>query len=298
MPSLKILITGGSGFLGEYLNVELSKKFDVLTLYKNNQGNCGKFSNQRIDITDSDSLEKIFGDFKPDVVIHTAAVSSQYDVERLSSKEVYLTNVSSTQKIAELCASNKCRLIYTSTDLVYAGYRGSLLNENSKLIPVSLYAETKLMGEKKIEETFGDFIILRTALLFGFGITGSKSHFQKTVENLKSEREVKLFSDQFRSPLYVKDAARMIGELIEKNIKGEIINFGGPERLSRFELGKILCEEAGYNKSLLKEISMDDIPGFVKVEDVSMNVEKLESFGIFPATVREAMQDIFRDEIK
>ena len=296
MSSLKILITGGSGFLGEYLNIELSKKFEILTLFQNNPGNCGEFKNRKIDITDLISLEKVFQDFQPDIVVHTAAVSTQSEAEKMSSQEVYLTNVISSQKIAELCTANKCRLIYTSTDLVYAGYRGSLLDEKSKLIPASLYAETKLMGESKIKETTEDFIILRTALLFGIGISGSKSHFQKISEDLKEGREVKLFKDQYRSPLYVKDAARMIRELIEKNVSGEILNFGGPERISRMQLGNILCEEAGYDKSLLKEISMDDIPDLVKVEDVSLNIEKLEGYGIAPLSVRDAVKKIISGE--
>ncbi|MCK7523235.1 MAG: sugar nucleotide-binding protein [Ignavibacteriales bacterium] len=53
--------------------------------------------------------------------------------------------------MAELCEKFNSKLIYTSTDLVYAGYRGSMLKEDAKLIPVSLYAETKLMGEIKIQ---------------------------------------------------------------------------------------------------------------------------------------------------
>jgi dTDP-4-dehydrorhamnose reductase len=53
-----------------------------------------------------------------------------------------------------------------------------MLNEESKLIPVSLYAETKLMGEIKIKETFDNYLILRIALLYGFGLGKKKNHFE------------------------------------------------------------------------------------------------------------------------
>lgn len=291
------MITGGGGFLGQYLNVELSKRYDTLTLFRNSPGNCVDYKNQKINIIDFDSLEKLLIEYRPNVVVHTAAVSSSAEAEKLSSKEVFLINVSATKKIAELCKANNCRMIYTSTDLVYAGYRGSYLDEKSKLIPASLYAETKLVGEQKIRNTFDNFLILRTALLFGFGLAKRKSHFQIISEELRKEKEVKLFEDQFRSPLFVKDAARMIGDLIEKNISGEVLNFGGTERLSRFQLGEILCEEAGFNKSLLKKISMDEINNFTKVEDVSLNVERLLSKGLKPIEVREAVRRIFVGDV-
>ena len=154
------------------------------------------------------------------MVIHTAAISTP-DTSKTPTKEVYKINVNATKTIAELCKKYDAKLIYTSTDLVYAGYRGTMLKENSKLIPVSLYAETKLMGEVKIQETFDNYIILRTALLYGKGLNHSSCHFQSMLNNLKQNKEVKLFGDQFRTPLSLIDASKMITELIAKNVKGE-----------------------------------------------------------------------------
>ena len=99
--------------------------------------------------------------------------------------------------------------------MVYAGYRGSMLKEDAKLIPVSLYAETKLMGEIKIQQTFDNYIILRTALLFGFGINHSKNHFHQMYMDLQQGKPVKLFTDQYRTPLSLIEAARIINEFVE-----------------------------------------------------------------------------------
>ena len=71
-----------------------------------------------------------------------------------------------------------------------------MLKEDAKLIPVSLYAETKLMGEIKIQETFENYLILRTALLFGLGMNHSKNHFHQMFMDLKQGKQVKLFTDQ------------------------------------------------------------------------------------------------------
>lgn len=289
---MKILITGGSGLLGQYLNLELSKEFDILTLYNSNAGNCKKFNSAKLDITNKTELKKIFNNFNPDVVIHAAAISHPILPKHISPKEVYQLNVETTKNIAELCDTFKSKLIYTSTDLVYAGYRGSMLKEDAKLVPLTLYAETKLMGELKIQQTFNNYIILRTALLFGIGLNHSSNHFHKMLLDLKQNKEVKLFIDQFRTPLSVNEASNIIQKLIKQEIKSEVINFGGPERLSRYDLGERLCELAKLDKNNLIKIKMDDIPEITKVEDVSMNTEKLQSFGIKQKSIDEMILNL------
>ena len=289
---MKILITGGSGLLGQYLNRELSVKHDILTQYYSNEGNCKDYNAVQLSITNYEKLSEGFSSFKPDVVIHTAAVSNAEKAEALEPKIVYEINVNATQKIAQLCDQYNSRMIYLSSDLVYAGYRGSLLKEDSKLIPISLYAETKLMGEVKIRETFDNYLILREALLVGFGLNHSRNNFQLMYENLVAGKPVKLFTDQFRSPLTLVDAARMMHELIEKNISGQTLNFGGTERVSRYQIGETICELVGFDKSLLVPVAMEDVGLRYKVADVSLNIEKLESSGVFPKPWVDSLREI------
>jgi dTDP-4-dehydrorhamnose reductase len=272
----------------------ISAKHNILSFYHSNIGNCADFNSIKIDLLDSKELNRIFADFKPDVVIHTAAISHPILPNNISPKNVYDLNVTATKNIAELCEKFNSKLIYTSTDLVYAGYRGSMLKEDAKLIPVSLYAESKLMGEIKIQQTFDNYLILRTALLFGFGLTHSKNHFHQMYYDLQSGKQVKLFTDQFRTPLSLIETARIINELISNDIKSEIINFGGSERVSRYELGERLCEITKFDKNLLTKIKMDDVSGLQKVEDVSMNTDKLQSFGIKQKTIDEMILEIIK----
>jgi dTDP-4-dehydrorhamnose reductase len=290
---MKILITGGSGLLGEYLNRQLTVSHTILTVYNNTAGLCSNYNSVKADITDAGRMKDIFTSFAPEVVIHTAAVSNQQKASSMPSKEVFRINVRATQNIAELCDLHKAKLIYTSTDLVYAGYRGSYLKEDAKLIPVSLYAETKLMGEQKITGTFENYIILRTALLFGFGLNQSKNHFHDMYLRLQKGEKARLFTDQYRSPLSLYEAARIIGKLAEAPVYNEIINFGGPEKLSRYDMGLLLCKEAGLNSGLIEAITMADIPGLVQVADVSMDISKLVSYGINLQNYESAVREIF-----
>lgn len=287
-----VLITGGSGLLGQYLNISLSNKFDILTTFNKNSGNCRDFPSGKIDILSEALLKKIFQNFRPDIVIHAAAISNPQPMENQSPKEYFDTNVKATKNIAMLCEKFKSKLIYISTDLVYAGYRGSFLKEDAKLIPVSLYAETKLMGELKVMESTENYLILRTALLYGLGLNHSRCHFQIMFNDLKNNKPVKLFVDQFRTPVSLNDAANIITELAAMDFKGEIINLGGPERVSRCQLGEILCDIAGFDKNLIQKIKMEDVPNFSEVEDVSLNIDKLKSFGMKPRTIEENIKEI------
>jgi dTDP-4-dehydrorhamnose reductase len=288
----KVFITGGSGLLGQYLNLALSKSCKILTTYNNNSGNCIEYLNKRIDIRNEDELNKIFEEFQPELVIHAAAITNPVPKENHTTKYYFDTNVSATKNIAELSSKHNSKLIYISTDLVYAGYRGSFLKEDAKLIPASLYAETKLVGESKVKESTDNYLILRTTLLYGFGLNHSQCHFHFIYNELKNNRQVKLFTDQFRTPISLNDASRIISELATMDIKHETFNVGGCERVSRYEMAEMLCSIANFNKNLLLKIRIDDIPNFPKVEDVSLNTDKLQSLGLCTKSIEENILEI------
>jgi dTDP-4-dehydrorhamnose reductase len=291
MSPIKILITGGSGLIGQYLNVEMSN-YEILTAFNDNPGNCRNYNNVKLNISDSVQMESIFKLFKPEVVIHSAAISSPNNCLNVSPKVVYEVNVNASENIAKLCHLHKSKLIFFSTDLIYDGTRGSMLKEEAKVNPISLYAESKLVAERKIQSTFDNFIILRTALIFGIGLNHSQNHFANIYQNLKDRNEVKLFYDQFRTPLSVIDAARVVKQLVSIPFKGEIINFAGIERVSRFEIGELLCKITGFDKNLIIPTSMYSIPNFPAVEDVSLNTNKLQSLGIKLNNLEDSIKEI------
>ena len=290
MTTKRILITGGGGLLGQYLNEGLHGHHSMLTLYRNHEGNCRQFPYLNGDITDSAFLEETFRSFNPEIVIHTAAVSNPALAEKLDTSTVFKTNVEATEKIASLCKKYGSKLIYTSTDLVYAGYRGSLLKEDAKLVPMSLYAETKLMGEIKIQQSGADYIILRTALLFGAGKNHASCFFEEMIKSFQAGKQVRLFHDQYRSTLSFNEAVRIMLALIEKNPHNAIINFAGPERRSRVEVGEMVCELGGFDSSLIQSISLQDIPSVPPVEDVSMDVSKLLALGITQPPLKDTIK--------
>lgn len=291
---MKILITGGSGLLGQYLNLSLSSENQILSLYNSFPGNCPQFNSARVNLTDHERLKSIFLDFKPNTVIHTAAISRPETCDELPEHFVVDVNVNATKRIAELCMIHNAKLIYTSTDLVYNGDRGMMLVENAELNPISLYAETKLQAENEIKRTFDNYIILRTSLLYGIGLNHSVNNFHNMYFSFKNKKSVKLFYDQFRTPLSLLDAARLINELTSIDVKNIVINFGGTRRVSRVELGEILCDLGKFDRSLIMETSMQSAPLLHKVADVSMDTTLLQSIGLKQQTIEESISEILK----
>ena len=290
----KVIITGGGGLLGQYLNIILSKDFEILSFYRSNPGNCVQYKAVKIELSDFAAISSVFSEFNPDFVVHCAAVSNPNKADLLLPGDVNMINVLATEHIAVECERRGAKLLYTSTDLVYAGYRGSYLKEDSKLVPLTLYAETKLMGEVKIEQTLGNYIIARTPLLFGLGYNGTTNNFQEMVRKFVVGQKVKLFTDQFRTPLAVCEAARIIKELLTTNISGEIVNIACSRRVSRVDLGELACDSGGFSKELIDRVSMDSAHDIIPVADVSLDISKLRSYGIDP----EALEQMVDREVR
>ncbi len=287
---MKIMITGGSGLLGQYLNLAFSKDHEILTLYNNSLGNVRQFRSAKVDLSDLELLKKITEEFDPEIIVHTAAISRPESAKEMPRKIVDDINVNSSKVLAEFCEKRNSKIIYTSTDLVYDGDQGEYISEEGTINPVSVYAETKLNGEMEIKNSTENYVILRTSLLFGIGLNHSVNNYHLMYKNFMEGKKVKLFYDQFRTPLELFDASELILKIAESDVKKETFNFGGKQRVSRAELGEILCEEAGFDKNLIEQISMENVTSIKKVRDVSMSTGKLNSSGFHQKSLRESVR--------
>ncbi len=296
MPTLNVLVTSCFGLYGKYICNALKQNSNVVGLYRSNFIDSD-FKTINIDITNFDKLKEIILIYKPNFIIHNAAISNPQLADALDPKLVYTTNVIASEKIAEFANLINSRLIFISTDLVYAGYRGSYLKENAKLIPASLYAETKLMAEEKIKAKSNNFTILRNSLMFGLFNKPNNNFFNQTYHKLKNKEKVNLFYDQFRTPLSFEEGAKLISKLLEmmstnsNTLLNQTINFGGKERISRTEMGYILCDLMDYDKNLINSLSIKEFPNIPIVEDVSMNIDIIKSLGLEPLSVKEMIKN-------
>jgi dTDP-4-dehydrorhamnose reductase len=225
-------------------------------------------------------------------VIHLAGITVVSQALSITQSDLKDINVVASGTLAKLAKEHSAKIIYTSTDLVYSGSEGGMLKESGKLAPASLYASTKLEGEFAVSDATDDYLILRVALMYGFSLGKVKAFFQEAYEKVTSGREVVLFHDQCRSSLSVLEGARMFAELIEKDTKEKVINFGAPERTSRADLFSRFAKKAWLDEKLLVIKSLKDFPNLPQVFDVSVDISLLKSLGISPLSVEESLNEL------
>jgi dTDP-4-dehydrorhamnose reductase len=286
----RILVTGVSGFLGRYVATALMHQYAVLGTYRNHAPMLDADELTRLDLTDMEAVHATFSEFHPDVVIHTAALGNVDACER-SPNDAYDVNVRGTEAIAQATVAVGARLIYISTDQVYDGGKGNY-DEADVAQPLMVYGRTKLEGEHRAVAICRDTVILRLALLYGWGISTRLNFVDGLVARLRAGQEVSLFVDQYRTPLYVVQAAESIGRLIDAPDVGETFNLGGGERINRYAFGQKCCEVFGLSKALLKPSEMSLTGGLAaRPRDCSMNSAKIGArLQIVPLPVEEGLR--------
>lgn len=264
----KILITGGSGFFGYNLVKILKKNYECAFTYNNHPVAIPDVWAYQYNLTDNSQLNKIIDEFSPEIIIHSAAMSHSQECD--NKKELALkVNVDATKYIAETCNSLGIKMIFISTDLVFDGELG-FYKEMDKPNPVSFYGSTKALAEEEVKK-YKDNQIIRSSLMYG---SGNEYHgcFLKWMKDGLQANGVTLFSDEYRSPIYVIDLANAIIELMEKDIKG-IIHLAGPDRISRYEMGLIFCETFDYDKKKIKAKTLEEADmTFKRAKDCSLSI--------------------------
>jgi dTDP-4-dehydrorhamnose reductase len=200
---MKVLVSGSNGQLGSCLR-ELSGSFDELEF---------KFcDSQQLDLTSKKSIEKAFLSDTYQFFVNCGAYTKVDKAE--DEKELcYKINAEALGHIAEIC-SGDCKIIHISTDYVYHHNPGRALEETDGCHPQSVYAKSKLEGEKMLSKLRPEAIILRTSWVYSeYG-----HNFVKTMMRLGKERdELSIVADQIGSPTYAKDLAACIIHLIEND---------------------------------------------------------------------------------
>ena len=218
---MKIFITGVGGQLGHDVMNELAKRgyegvgSDIAPEYSGAADGSAvtKMPYVQLDITDKEAVEKVLTEIKPDVVVHCAAwtaVDLAEDDDKV--EKVRKVNVTGTENIALACKKLDCKMVYLSTDYVFDGMGTEPWQPDCKTYkPLNVYGETKLGGELAVSENLEKYFIVRIAWVFG--VNGK--NFIKTMLNLgKTHDHLTVVNDQFGSPTYTYDLARLLVDMV------------------------------------------------------------------------------------
>ncbi|MGB6299358.1 MAG: NAD(P)-dependent oxidoreductase [Rivularia sp. (in: cyanobacteria)] len=289
----KLLITGASGFLGWHLCELASGKWDVYGTYFSHYLEIPGAKLVKVDLTDFTKLKKVFEEIQPSAVIHTAALS-QPNYCQTHQEESHSINVTASLNIAGLCADNSIPCVFTSTDLVFDGTKG-FYKETDSVNPVNIYGEHKVMAEVGMLELYPQAAICRMPLMFGNATPTATSFLQSFIKTLQEGKELKLFTDEFRTPVNGKTAVE--GLLLALNKVQGIIHLGGKERISRYDFGRLLVEifeisDAKIQASQQKDVKM----AAPRASDVSLDSSKAFELGYAPLSLREQLLSVSSEQ--
>lgn len=200
---------------------------------------------QELDITNRDRVIKSIRDFKPEVVIHCAAFTDVDGCE-VDKEKSYRVNAFGTQYLCDGCSDIDCVMVYLSTDFVFDGRKVSPYLEIDIPNPLSVYAQTKLLGEYYVSHIPRRFVIVRPSRIFGPGGRNFASRLPELMRQKNSR--LTLTDDIVNSPTYVVDLVDAVRFLLKQGFYG-IVNV-----CNRGE-----CSWYGYGLKVKEVLKLKDV---------------------------------------
>ncbi|SFC96045.1 dTDP-4-dehydrorhamnose reductase [Algibacter pectinivorans] len=250
---INILITGGNGQLASCIK-------DLAIDYVNLNFIFTDFLD--LDITNLNQLNNFFNTASNDIqyCINCAAYTAVDKAEKESEKAIKI-NTEGSKNLALACLKHNITLIHVSTDFVFDGKGKTPYLETDPALPISVYGETKLKGEQEIEQILTKYFIFRTSWLY----SEHGNNFMKTMLKLaETKNELSVVSDQFGTPTYAKDLAKLIVHTItSKSVDYGVYHYSNIGSISWFDFAKAIFEE---NRTPIKinAITTSEFPTLAK----------------------------------
>ena len=293
MVRIKLLITGANGLLGQSLIHVNNGRFDICaTAIGESIYDTNRILFKSMDILNSDDIDIIFSEFKPDIVIHGAAMTN---VDKCEANPIYCkrVNVDGTQNIIDACEKYSAHLIFISTDFIFDGKIGSY-SETAKENPLSVYGKSKFDAEKLIQSSNCKWTIARTSLVMGyFPHLMSSNIILWARKKLAKGDKINVVDDQVRTPTWSIDLAEGC-LLIAKNKSLGIYNISGSDKFSIIELVRQVAIHGDFDLSLIDRVdslTLGQLAMRPLISDLDISKAK-KDLGFKPHSFREVLDAI------
>jgi dTDP-4-dehydrorhamnose reductase len=288
---MRLLLTGASGQLGSYLLREGRKSAVSVVAWSGHRvGALFDCPLRPVDLADPDVVRSAFREARPDVVVHAAALAGVAGCHREPGRAEQI-NARGSALLAELVERAKVRLVHVSTDMVFEGERGGY-RENDTVAPLSVYGRTKAAAEQAVLAC-PRAVVARVSLLFGPSLVGRPTFFDAQVSALREGRPISLFHDEWRTPLSLRVAARGLLALAASDSVG-VIHLGGPERLSRLEMGQRLASFLHRDPAAIVSVSRQSAPA-AEPRPRDLSLDSSHWRGLYPHQEWPAWEDALSD---
>ena len=255
---MKILLTGSNGLLGQKLVALLHQEPGVALVATARGANrlADLYPEVRfvpLDVTDAGQVRQVLAEEQPTHLIHTAAMT-QVDECELNQAACWAQNVTAVAHLASTCADLGIHLIHLSTDFIFNGQEGPLA-EDAEPDPISHYGASKLAAERLVRATPGlRWAIARTVLVYGTVHGGGRSNIVLWVrDSLRKGQQIKVVSDQWRTPTLAEDLALGCWLLAQHSAQG-IYHISGRELLTPYQMAQQVAAFFELDATLLEQV--------------------------------------------
>ncbi|MCK5781457.1 MAG: SDR family oxidoreductase [Flavobacteriales bacterium] len=257
----KILITGSNGLLGQKLVYKLLKEktHEIVASARGENRLKVKegYKYISLDVTSQEEVDYVISSEKPDMIIHTAAMTN-VDTCEVEMEAADLLNVRAVEFIVESCKKNNVFLVHLSTDFIFDGKDGPY-KENAVANPLSFYGMTKLKAEEIILKSKVKAAILRTVLVFGIVDDMSRSNIVLWAKGaFEKGSPLNVVDDQYRTPTLAEDLADGCVLAANEKIKG-VFNISGKDFMSIYELVERVGKFWNLDTSNMSRVSSETL---------------------------------------
>jgi len=256
----RILICGSNGLLGQHLSLLLSNRteYEVLntSIERSFVFDDRLFDYTQLDITNRSDVKSLVTSFQPDVILNAAAATN-VDWCETHREETWKLNVVAVENLAEVARKVKAKLIHVSTDYVFDGKNGPY-NESAQPNPLGYYGKSKLASENAIQTADIDYAIVRTMVLFGYGIQVKSNFALWVIDNLRRGTLIRVVDDQFGNATFVGDLALAMIKIFELGKSG-LYHVAGKDILSRYDFALQIADVFQLDPSLIQRIKTTDL---------------------------------------
>lgn len=264
--TMRVLVTGASGSLGAYLLHELAKRGEQVTAWSGTTvGACAGIALRPVPLDNADAVAVAYREARPDIIVHAAALAKVAACYREPAR-AHAVNVLGTERLTELAGG--ARLVFVSTDLVFDGEKGGY-RETDQPAPLSVYGRSKADAERVVL-AHPNAAVVRVSLLYGTSRNGRPGFFDEQVAALRAGRHVTLFEDEWRTPLDLATAARALAGVAASDFTG-LLHVGGPEHLSRLQMGLRLAARLRVDPSVIRAVSRIQAAAEPRPRDTSLD---------------------------
>jgi dTDP-4-dehydrorhamnose reductase len=202
------------------------------------------------DIRHIEQVEALISLVRPEWIVLTAAYTDVDGSER-DPDAAFAVNAKGTENVARMAHKYGAKLLFVSTDYVFAGNGTAPYEPGDPVAPINVYGQSKAQGEKAVQENLKDWCIVRTSWLFG---ASGSSFPEKILRASETRPELSVVSDQVGSPTFTRDLARAIRSLVRADARG-ILSVTNSGSCSWFEFASEILRQAGRSHIPVKPIN-------------------------------------------